>query len=113
MANHDQARKKKREWIEAACLVSFLYDVSGRSEDAFHLTWDKIEQRGAQGVAELEPGKTSTKRTNPLTSRTMDLLKELGSEENKTGKVFKFTSPHYLRVYLKRKISTIKLPAEN
>ena len=32
----------EQDCIKAACLVSLLYDIAGRSEDAFHLTWERI-----------------------------------------------------------------------
>ena len=30
-------------------MVSLLYDIAGRSEDAFHLTWDRIKYNEAGG----------------------------------------------------------------
>ena len=38
-------------WLKAACIVSYLYDVAGRSEDALHITWENITFK--DGYAEV------------------------------------------------------------
>lgn len=108
--NADGLNKKKlmrREWLEAACIVSYLYDIAGRSEDAHHLRWENITERGDQGLVRIASGKTSAKRTGALTVRTMTLLSKLRSEEKKDGKVFRFDTVANLRVNTERKIKTV------
>ena len=55
-------------------MVSLLYDVAGRSEDAFSLTWERIkfDPRGG-GRADLKPGKTRKRDTifSPLTQELL------------------------------------------
>ena len=67
----------RRRYLEAACIVSFLYDVAGRSEDAFYLTWDRIKVNEERAIVDLAQGKTNSKRQLPLTKRTVDLLTQL------------------------------------
>ena len=44
----------QRNSIKAACMTSLLYDIAGRSEDAFNLTWERIEFiEGGGGYAHL------------------------------------------------------------
>ena len=87
--------------------------MGGRSEDASKLTWDRITKDGEQGRVDLAAGKTSAKRLSVLSKKTMNLLDQIRTENNKNGAVFSFSSAHNLRVYLKRKIVTIELPEEN
>ena len=48
-------------------MVSFLFDVAGRSEDAQKLTWERIKPNGEAGIVVLVQGKTNAKRELPLT----------------------------------------------
>ena len=50
--------------------------MAGRIEDAFSLTWEKVEFRsGGGGFAYLEKGKTEGRRT-VFSPRTANLLEE-------------------------------------
>jgi len=96
--------------------VSFLYDVAGRSEDAFFIKWKSITNiPGGKGKAWLKPGKTSKVRTNPLSPLTMDLLKKFKSENtrNQDENLFDFKSADSLAKNLDRKIKSLKLPVES
>ena len=39
-------------------MVSYLYDVAGRPEDAFHATWERIKPHGDRAIVDIPPGKT-------------------------------------------------------
>ena len=62
MRLHKLDHRKSQLWLSTACAVSFLYDVAGRAEDAFHLTWEKIKVIEDRAIVDLVPGKTATKR---------------------------------------------------
>ena len=79
-----------------------MFDVAGRSEDAQKLTWKNINEEGETATVKLERGKTSATRELPLTKKTMELMNEIRSENNKDGSVFSFNNAKALRVNLKR-----------
>ena len=94
-------------------MVSLLYDIAGRSEDAFHLSWDRIKYSEAGGgYAELIKGKSSSRRVifSPLTE---ELLREHAGAGSCTGPVFAFNSANSLRHWLDRFVKKITLPKEN
>ena len=104
-------------------MVSFLYDVAGRSEDAWSQTWERITIVEGGGLAKLKPGKTNAVRENVLSPLSMELLHELGKNGKREGKVFKsyyakhaekpFNSANSLQKWLEKKIKKVKLPAGN
>ena len=104
-------------------MVSFLYDVAGRSEDAWSQTWERITIVEGGGLAKLTPGKTDADRENVLSPLSMELLEELGKNVTREGKVFKsyyskhagkpFNSANTLRKWLEKKIKKVELPAGN
>ena len=62
-------------------MVSFLYDVAGRSKDAWSQTWERITIVEGGGLAKLTPGKADAGRENvfsPFSMVSMELLEELG-----------------------------------
>ena len=62
MRQHKTNHQQSLVWLSTACTVSFLYDVAGRAEDAFHLTWEKIKIIEDRAIVDLVPGKTASKR---------------------------------------------------
>ena len=70
-------------------MVSLLYDVAGRSEDAFKLTWELVDfdKRGG-GRAHLKPGKTGFKRETIFSPLTQNLLLEHRGPSPKQGPLF-------------------------
>ena len=53
-AEQASSEKINTEWIQAATIISFLYDVAGRSEDAQSLTWDCIKKVDGKPAAKLK-----------------------------------------------------------
>ena len=111
-----QAVKRVRveqECIKAACMVSLLYDIAGRSEDAFNLTWERIEySKDGGGCAHLVKGKT-TSREVIFSPKTEQLLREHASSSAPDGPVFDFNSANAMIKWLDRFVKRITLPAEN
>ena len=94
-------------------MVSLLYDIAGRSEDAFHLSWDRIKYSEAGGgYAELIKGKSSSRRVifSPLTE---ELLREHAGPGSCSGLLFAFNSVNSMRVWLDRFVKKITLPKHN
>ena len=96
-------------------MISFLYDVAGRSEDAVFLTWERIEEQSVGGaVVKMAMGKTSKLRNNVITPMTMNLINELKLlTGNSVGEVFRFKSAANLRKWLHRLIVKLTLPKES
>lgn len=94
-------------------MTSLLYDIAGRSEDAFNLTWERIEysEQGG-GYASLAKGKTSFRKVT-FSPRTEELLRELGGPGSPTGPLFAFASANSMAKWLGRRIKKIALPEGN
>ena len=94
-------------------MTSLLYDIAGRSEDAFNLTWEKIETcNGGGGFAKLIKGKT-TARQVIFSPRTEKLLQEHLGENMRTGRVFNFNSPNSMIKWLDRFVKQVTLSPNN
>ena len=103
----------QRDCIKAACLVSLLYDVAGRSEDAFHLSWERVTySKGGGGHARLVKGKT-TARTAVFSPRTEALLREHGGPGAPAGPLFDFNSANAMIKWLDRAVKRVRLPPGN
>ena len=99
----------------AACIVSFLYDVAGRAEDAYYITWGRISKNDAgKYTAFLVSGKSNSSRICALSERTVTLLDRL-NDGNKDGneKIFGFNSATALVMFLGRKVNSLELPETN
>ena len=96
-------------------MVSFLYDAAGRSEDAYHLRWGHVELKEGGAIARLPPGKTAALRTVVLTPLTVELLNMLDPRAagKKDEPVFGFNRAGSMRVWLKRQVGRVRLPAES
>ena len=93
--------------------MSFLYDVAGRSEDAFHLSWERITySKGGGGRAILVKGKT-TARTAVFSPRTQALLLEHGGRGAPAGRLFDFNSANSMIKWLERVVKRVTLPPRN
>ena len=102
----------KRDWINAACIISFLYDVAGRAEDAYYISWDRIKRHeNGMVTAFLQSGKSPSSRTCTLSPRTVKLLDQLDAgKKNLTDKIFGFNSAKSLVMNLDRKVNKLELP---
>ena len=49
-------------WLNAACIISYLYDVAGRSEDAHNITWERVQFKEGYAEVRIPSGKTSSRR---------------------------------------------------
>ena len=64
--------------------MSLLYDIAGRSEDAFNLTWERVEySKDGGGCAHLVKGKTTSRevifspKTEQLTPKPQNPMSRL------------------------------------
>ena len=94
-------------------MTSLLYDIAGRSEDAFNLTWENIEIcKGGGGFTTLVKGKT-TERQVIFSPRTQKLLQEHLGENMRTDRVFNFNSPNSMIKWLDRFVKQVTLSPNN
>ena len=94
-------------------MTSLLYDIAGRSEDAFNLTWNRIDfDENGGGFARLVKGKTTARRVT-FSPRTEKLLKEHRGASQPTDPVFNFNSVNSMIKWLERFIKQVTLPPGN